>query len=72
MADEADMADRFITLTEDSGIEAARLKLRTRELAPMGACHYCSALVKSNQLYCDIECAESDALEKKRLREIGR
>jgi hypothetical protein len=57
MADEADRSDNGDEITQS---ELARIRklLASRELQPIGACHWCNDYVKGDKLFCSSECAE--------------
>jgi predicted nucleic acid-binding Zn ribbon protein len=57
MADEVDCSDNGDEITQS---ELARIRklLASRELQPIGACHWCNEYVKGDKLFCSSECAE--------------
>jgi len=58
MADDADRSDHKITDLVDDSLSKIRRHMASRELAPIGACHWCNEYVKGDRLFCCLECSD--------------
>ena len=63
-----DHADRILAAQTAS----ARAKASSRELFPVGSCHYCDCTVPHGQLFCDAICRDDHQAEQDAIARNGR
>lgn len=63
--DDADRAEERIEDALNDSLEKVRMRMATRELEPVHACHWCGEYIQDMRLFCCFECSEDHAKDKR-------